>query len=85
MNQSSAVMALPLNMSSLSLQPPLSVHLVAVRWAEEKRGLRRESKMSLTVEQMYNITVRADTFNNTQTGQDSDQYTIAMEGNGDFA
>ena len=47
----------------------------------EERFEKRELNVTLTVEQMYNCTVRADTCNNTQTGQDSEQLTIQMEGN----
>ena len=47
----------------------------------EERFEKRELNVTLTVEQMYNFTVRADTCNNNQTGQDSEQFTIQMEGN----
>ena len=46
----------------------------------EERFEKRELNVTLTVEQMYNFTVRADTCNNNQTGQDSEQFTIQMFG-----
>ena len=42
---------------------------------------RGEETLTLTVRKKYHFSVRADTCNNTQTGQDSDQHTIQMEGN----
>ena len=43
--------------------------------------VEREQNVTLAVDQMYNFTVRADTCSNTQTGQESEQYFIEMEGN----
>ena len=47
----------------------------------EEKFEKRQQNVTLTAEQMYLFNVRADTCKNTQTGQDSDQYTILMEGN----
>ena len=43
----------------------------------------RGKNVTLTVEQVYSFIVRADTCNNTHIGQDSDQYTLLIEGNED--
>ena len=39
-----------------------------------------EQSVTLSVEQTYTFTVRADTCSNTQTGEESEQYTVEMEG-----
>ena len=40
----------------------------------------REQRVTLAVDQLYRFTVRADTCSNTQTGRESEQYTVEMEG-----
>ena len=40
----------------------------------------RQQRVTMAVDQMYNFTVRADTCSNTQTGEESGQYTVEMEG-----
>ena len=40
----------------------------------------REQSVTLAVDQVYELTVRADTCSNTQTGEESEQYFIEMEG-----
>ena len=44
------------------------------------RGGEGFEESTMAVDQMYNFTVRADTCNNTQTGEESGQYTVEMEG-----
>ena len=40
----------------------------------------REQSVTLAVNQMYGLTVRADTCSNTQTGEESEQYPSEKEG-----
>ena len=44
---------------------------------------KKEKNITLTVEQIYIFTVRADTCSNTQLGQTSEEYTFQIEGKGD--